>query len=96
MTSVLEAYHALIAAGELRADPDQQAAAVRLDQLQHDLEAVPRRGSTLWRMLGKEPDSPRGLYLWGDGRARQVDADGLVLQLPDDRPQAPRPISPNS
>ncbi len=70
---VIEQYHALIAAGELRADPDQEAAARRLDTLQQELEAVPKRGSILWRALGKRPDSPRGLYLWGGvGRGKSM------------------------
>jgi cell division protein ZapE len=73
VTSVLARYDALIAAGELRPDPDQRAAAERLDRLQRELQAVPRRGSTLWRMLGKRPDSPRGVYMWGDvGRGKSM------------------------
>ncbi|WP_414714257.1 cell division protein ZapE [Sphingomonas sp.] len=70
---VIERYNALVAAGELRADPDQAAAAAWLDRLQHELEAVPKRGSLLWRALGRQPDSPRGLYLWGDvGRGKSM------------------------
>ncbi|MBN8808627.1 MAG: AFG1 family ATPase [Sphingomonas sp.] len=73
METVLSAYHALIAAGELRPDPDQQAAAARLDQLQQQLQAQPKRGSVLWRALGRKPDAPRGLYLWGDvGRGKSM------------------------
>ncbi|MDB5679780.1 cell division protein ZapE [Sphingomonas bacterium] len=73
MTTVRAQYDALVAAGELRADPDQAAAAVRLDRLQHELEAVPKRGSVLWRALGRKPDSPRGVYLWGDvGRGKSM------------------------
>ena len=73
MTGVLERYHALIAAGELRADPDQESAAQRLDQLQQELEAVPPRGSTLWKMLRRAPEPPRGLYMWGGvGRGKSM------------------------
>ncbi|CAH0349609.1 MAG: cell division protein ZapE [Sphingobium sp.] len=73
MTGVLARYHALIAAGELRADPDQEAAAHRLDALQQELEAVPPRGSTLWRMLRKLPEPPRGVYMWGGvGRGKSM------------------------
>ncbi|MDX3908643.1 MAG: cell division protein ZapE [Sphingobium sp.] len=73
MTGVLARYHALVAAGELRADPDQQAAARRLDALQQELEATPPRGSTLWRMLRKPPEAPRGLYMWGGvGRGKSM------------------------
>lgn len=71
--TTLGRYHALIAAGELRPDPDQLAAAERLDRLQQELEAVPPRGSVLWRMLGKVPAAPRGLYMWGGvGRGKSM------------------------
>jgi cell division protein ZapE len=73
MSGVLERYDALVSAGELQPDPDQHAAAAGLARLQAELEAVPRRGSTLWRMLGKKPDAPRGAYLWGDvGRGKSM------------------------
>ena len=49
MTGVLARYEALVSAGELRADPEQRAAAARLGALQAELEAVPPRGSILWR-----------------------------------------------
>ena len=39
MTSVLQRYHELVAAGELRPDAEQAAAAARLDALQR--EAIP-------------------------------------------------------
>ena len=73
MNSVIERYHALVAAGELRPDPDQQAAAVRLNGLQQELEAAPPRGSTLWKLLRKAPEPPRGLYMWGGvGRGKSM------------------------
>ncbi|MBU1463834.1 MAG: AFG1 family ATPase [Alphaproteobacteria bacterium] len=73
MTGVVARYEALIAAGELRADPDQRAAALRLDTLQQQLEAVPARGSTLWKLLRKMPEPPRGLYMWGGvGRGKSM------------------------
>lgn len=73
MTSVIARYERLIAAGELRADPDQRAAAERLDQLQLELEATPPRGSTLWKLLRKAPEPPRGLYMWGGvGRGKSM------------------------
>ena len=49
MTGLLAAYDALVAAGELKADPDQAQAAAQLADIQQQLEAVPPRGSTLWR-----------------------------------------------
>jgi cell division protein ZapE len=75
MTSrpVTDAYAALLAAGELRADPDQAAAAAALGKVQAELEAVPPRGSTLWRFLGKKPEPAGGLYLWGGvGRGKSM------------------------
>ena len=38
MPAVLQAYESLITAGELRPDPEQAAAAARLDALAHELE----------------------------------------------------------
>lgn len=73
MTSTEEQYHALVAAGELRADPDQDRAAAALAKVQAELEAVPPRGSTIWRFLGKKPEPARGLYLWGGvGRGKSM------------------------
>ena len=73
MSSVIERYRALVAAGELRPDPDQQAAAARLNALQQELEAAPPRGSTLWKLLRKAPEPPRGLYMWGGvGRGKSM------------------------
>jgi cell division protein ZapE len=66
-------YHQLVKTGELKADPDQAAAAAKLADIQAQLEAVPPRGSTLWRFLGKKPDPVRGLYLWGGvGRGKSM------------------------
>jgi cell division protein ZapE len=73
VTSVLARYGELVAAGELRADPEQAAAAARLDQLQAALEAAPQKGSIVWRVLRKKPESPRGVYLWGGvGRGKSM------------------------
>lgn len=73
MSSVIARYRALVTAGELRADPDQAAAAERLNRLQQELEAAPARGSTLWKMLRKAPEPPRGLYMFGGvGRGKSM------------------------
>lgn len=73
MTAVLTRYEGLVAAGELRADPDQRAAAERLTLLQRELEEAPPRGSTLWKLLRKAPEPPRGLYMWGGvGRGKSM------------------------
>ncbi|KRC81174.1 cell division protein ZapE [Sphingomonas sp. Root241] len=78
MTKVLSRYNALVAAGELRADAEQAAAAERLDRLAQELEAVPKKGSILWRALGRAPEPPRGVYLWGGvGRGKSMLMDLL-------------------
>ncbi|MBU5819095.1 cell division protein ZapE, partial [Acinetobacter baumannii] len=73
MTSVIERYRALVKAGELRPDPEQAIAAERLHRLAGELEAVPKKGSILWRALGRLPEPPRGLYIWGSvGRGKSM------------------------
>ncbi|KAB2858243.1 MAG: cell division protein ZapE, partial [Sphingopyxis terrae] len=73
MTGLLAAYDALVAAGELKPDTEQRAAAERLAALQSDLQAAPPRGSILWRIAGRKPDAPRGVYLWGAvGRGKSM------------------------
>ncbi|MCW3847228.1 cell division protein ZapE [Sphingomonas sp. LB-2] len=73
MSHLLERYQALVAAGELRDDPGQAEAAARLQSLCDALEAVPKKGSILWRALGRAPDPPRGVYLWGGvGRGKSM------------------------
>ncbi len=80
--SVLAAYDALVAGGELRPDPEQRAAAERLNAVQAELEAVPPRGSLLWRLTGRKPDAPRGVYLWGAvGRGKSMLMDLFYDQL---------------
>jgi cell division protein ZapE len=78
MSKVLARYNDLVTAGELRADPEQAAAAARLDQLASQLEAVPKKGSILWRALGRRPEPPRGVYMWGGvGRGKSMLMDLL-------------------
>jgi cell division protein ZapE len=65
---VLSAYEALIAGGELRPDPEQAAAAARLDSLAHELEHPRTTG-----LFRKKAVPARGLYLWGDvGRGKSM------------------------
>mgnify|MGYP001764877838 CR=1 FL=1 len=72
MSAILERYDALVAAGELRPDPEQRAAAQRLGDLQRALETPPRTG-LLGRLTGKKPERARGLYLWGGvGRGKSM------------------------
>lgn len=73
MSAVLSRYDALVEGGELRPDQDQRAVAERLDRLQRDLESTPARGSTLWKLLRKAPEPPRGVYMWGGvGRGKSM------------------------
>jgi len=72
MAAVLDRYHALIAAGELKADPRQAAVATRLDGLAVELEAQPS-GGVLKRLLKRKAASPRGVYIWGGvGRGKSM------------------------
>lgn len=88
MSRVNTRYEALVAAGELRPDPEQHAAAHRLDQLQHELESRPASKSLIGKLLGKRPPSPRGLYLWGGvgrGKSMLMDLFHDSLTIPEKR-----------
>src|SRR3546814_12063762 len=72
-SDLLDQYRALVAAGELRPDPDQAAAAERLDDLAVQMAAMPKRRGFVARLLGKGAPPPRGLYLWGSvGRGKSM------------------------
>jgi cell division protein ZapE len=81
---LLARYDALIASGQLRADPDQRAAAERLARLQGELEAPPPKKRWFAYLSGSgptEPD-PRGVYLWGGvGRGKSMLMDLFVETL---------------
>ncbi|MGX7895109.1 cell division protein ZapE [Tsuneonella sp. HG222] len=82
MTGMLARYDALVAAGELQPDPDQRAAAVRLQRLQGDLVAA-REPGTLARLFGKGQDRVRGVYMWGGvGRGKSMLMDLFAETLP--------------
>lgn len=82
MSDLRARYEALITAGELKPDPEQRAAAESLSALQAALEAVPPRGSVLWRLAGKKPEPVRGLYLWGGvGRGKSMLMDLFASSL---------------
>ena len=73
MTRLIGQYEALVASGELRPDPEQAAAALRLDSLQHDLEASVPSSGLIGRIMRKKAESPRGVYLWGGvGRGKSM------------------------
>jgi len=78
---VLAAYDALVAAGELRPDPEQAAAAARLDALATALESPPKQG-LFARLTGRTPERPCGVYLWGGvGRGKSMLMDLFFAQL---------------
>lgn len=81
MPSMLVRYERLIAAGELRPDADQRRAAVRLDQLQKELESG-KTGGLLGQLFTRKSMSPRGLYMWGGvGRGKSMLMDLFVETL---------------
>ena len=68
MGKVRAAFDVLIAAGELRPDAEQAAAADRLDALAHELEHPRTTG-----FFRKRAIPARGVYLWGDvGRGKSM------------------------
>lgn len=73
MSDLVTRYDRLIAAGELKPDPDQRRAVDRLAGIAEALEARPPRASLLKRALGRQPEPVRGAYLWGGvGRGKSM------------------------
>lgn len=89
MTRVRERYAALVEAGELRPDPEQEAAALRLDQLQAELEHPVASGGFLGKLFGaRKADPPRGVYMWGGvgrGKSMLMDLFHECLDVPAKR-----------
>jgi cell division protein ZapE len=82
VTGILTRYQALVAAGELKADPEQRTAAERLQLLQDELVAA-REPGALARLFGREQERVRGLYLWGGvGRGKSMLMDLFHETLP--------------
>jgi cell division protein ZapE len=71
MGPVGKAYAALVAAGELRPDPDQKRAVAALDRLAAELaEGTP---GILERLFGRKSPNLCGVYLWGGvGRGKSM------------------------
>ncbi|MEO6388608.1 MAG: cell division protein ZapE [Croceibacterium sp.] len=85
MSGLLARYRALVAAGELQPDPEQQAAAERLAALQVDLET---EGQGLLSRLFSKPRQIRGVYLWGGvgrGKSMLMDLFHETLAIPEKR-----------
>ena len=71
MNQTISRYDELVAAGELRPDPEQRDAARKLAKLREELVAQSRQG-ILSKLFGK-PKPPRGVYLWGGvGRGKSM------------------------
>ena len=70
MRNVADAYAALVAAGEVRDDPDQRKAAAALDRFASEMAQA--SGGFLKRLFGNKAP-PRGVYLWGGvGRGKSM------------------------
>ena len=87
MSEVAARYQALIAAGELRPDPDQARAVEALARLEGQLNRQPDRGGLLSRWFGSEPEPPPGIYMWGGvGRGKSMLMD-LAFEATDYHPK---------
>ena len=72
MAAVDARYRALLAAGELKPDPDQEKAVAILDRLDERLREAPKAG-LFARLLHKAPEPVRGVYMWGGvGRGKSM------------------------
>ncbi len=81
MTGILARYRDLVERGELRPDPDQQAAAERLQTLQGELEQD-QGGGFIANLFGQKKRQPRGVYMWGGvGRGKSMLMDLFVETL---------------
>ena len=85
MGPVGKAYAALVAAGELKPDPDQERAAQALDRFAADLGQT--RTGFLSRLFGRETPAFSGVYLWGGvGRGKSMLMD-LAFDATDVQPK---------
>ena len=81
MNGMLARYERLVAAGELRSDPDQRRAAERLDRLQRELQAE-TPGGILSQLFRPRKTRPQGVYMWGGvGRGKSMLMDLFVETL---------------
>jgi len=89
MTRVSIRYGELVAAGELRPDDEQAAAAARLDHLQQELETPHASAGFLGKLLGRKPRAAaRGVYMWGGvgrGKSMLMDLFHDCLDVPAKR-----------
>jgi len=79
VTLLLDRYKALVAAGELRTDPDQACAVAALERLAADLS---RQGGGLLSKLFGRSKPTCGIYLWGGvGRGKSMLMDLAFDQI---------------
>jgi cell division protein ZapE len=72
VSEVAARYRALLAAGELKPDADQERAVAVLDRLAAELSRKPKRG-LFARLTGEALAPVRGVYLWGGvGRGKSM------------------------
>lgn len=82
MTPIERRYAEMIAAGELRADPDQEAAVRQLAALQSKLERGAPKGGFFARLMGGKAEAPKGVYMWGGvGRGKSMLMDLAFEQI---------------
>ena len=82
MTAMLERYEALVATGELKQDPEQEAAAVRLNAMQREFYKIYRASGLIGKLFNKRPAPPRGVYMWGGvGRGKSMLMDLFIQTL---------------
>ena len=89
MNALMARYGALVAAGELRPDAEQAAAARQLAALAAWLEVPVSSTGLFGRLLGRKPaPSPRGIYMWGGvgrGKSMLMDLFHHTLAIPEKR-----------
>jgi len=85
VTQLAERYRALVAAGELKPDADQEKAVAMLDRLAEQLDESRERG--LFGLFGRPKKPPGGAYLWGGvGRGKSMLMD-LAFETIDYAPK---------
>ena len=71
--TLTQIYRRRIDAGDLTADPAQEAVLDELERIRRALEAEPPRKSGLKGLFRRGPEGTRGLYLWGGvGRGKSM------------------------